>query len=271
MISSAVTGKGWYLNAPIPVCVHSLAPLSLRELSLMKMQDLVDDNVIVQTALPEELRNPTPVMPDINISEPGILKLLKNLKLKKSADPEWIKHVILQGLRDELVPILKVLFDRSLNPVLCHIYGTQQMPHPYSKKGEKSAASNYRHFSLSYILCKVMEQIIASNVVKHFDSNGLMYDLQHGFMERHSSETQLVSIIEDIARKSRKSNGLFSLIFLSPSTSSSIQSSFWNYTPTEFEEKKKKKKKKKKPCVGFNLSSIIVERRLGLRARSRYQ
>ena len=92
----------------------------------MKMQDLVDDKVIVQTALPEELRNPTPVMPDINISEPGILKLLKNLKLKKSADPEWIKHVILQGLRDELVPILKVLFDRSLNPVLCHIYGTQQ-------------------------------------------------------------------------------------------------------------------------------------------------
>ena len=29
-----------------------------------------------------------------------------------------------------------------------------------------------------------------------------MYDLQHGFWERRSCETQLVSLIEDLARKS---------------------------------------------------------------------
>ena len=47
-----------------------------------------------------------------------------------------------------------------------------------------------------------MEHIITSNVVKHLDSNGLMYDLQHGFRERRSCETQLVSLIEDLASKS---------------------------------------------------------------------
>ena len=46
-----------------------------------------------------------------------------------------------------------------------------------------------------------MEHIIASNLVRHLDSNGLMYDLQHGFRERRSCETQLVSLIEDLARK----------------------------------------------------------------------
>ena len=73
---------------------------------------------------------------------------------------------------------------------------------PIFKKGEKSAAANYRPISPTCILCKVMEHIIASNVVKHLDSNGLMYDLQHGFRERRSCETQLVSIIEDLASKS---------------------------------------------------------------------
>ena len=46
-----------------------------------------------------------------------------------------------------------------------------------------------------------MEHIIASNVVKHLDTNGLMYDLQHGFREKRPCETQVVSLIEDLARK----------------------------------------------------------------------
>ena len=73
---------------------------------------------------------------------------------------------------------------------------------PIFKKDEKSAAANYRPISLTCILCTVMEHIIASNVVKHLDSNGLMYDLQHRFRERRSCETQLVSLNEDLASKS---------------------------------------------------------------------
>ena len=56
--------------------------------------------------------------------------------------------------------------------------------------------------SLTYILCKEMELIIASNLVKQLDTNGLMYDLQHGFREKRSYETQLASPVEDLARKS---------------------------------------------------------------------
>ena len=42
--------------------------------------------------------------------------------------------------------------------------------------------------------------ILASNIVKHLDEQGLMYDLQHGFRERRSCETQLIMLIEDLAR-----------------------------------------------------------------------
>ena len=91
-----------------------LAPLSLQELSFMKVQDLVDDKVICPGALPEDLRNSTPLMPDIKISAAGILNLLKNLIPKKAAGPDRITPVFLQELRVELAPIIKVLFERSL-------------------------------------------------------------------------------------------------------------------------------------------------------------
>ena len=64
----------------------------------MKVQDLVDDKVIPPDALPEELRNSTPVTPEISISEAGIINLLKNLKPKKAAGPDRIKPVVLQEL-----------------------------------------------------------------------------------------------------------------------------------------------------------------------------
>ena len=87
---------------------------------------------------------------------------------------------------------------------------------PIFKKGEKSTAADYRPISLTCNLCKVMEHIIASNVAKHLDSNGLMYDLQHGFRERRSCETQLISLVEDLARKTsqkKKQTGLILLVF----------------------------------------------------------
>ena len=70
------------------------------------------------------------------------------------------------------------------------------------------------HLSANLLtLCKVMEHSIDSNLVKHLDTNGLvyMYDLQHGFRERRSCETQLASLVEDLVRKSsqgKKKNDL---------------------------------------------------------------
>lgn len=43
-----------------------------------------------------------------------------------------------------------------------------------------------------------MEHIIASSLVKHLDTNGLMYKLQQDFRDRRSCETQLASLVEDL-------------------------------------------------------------------------
>ena len=130
-----------------------------------------------------------------------MIRRMKNLIPKKAAGPDRIKPVILQELRVELAPIIKVLFERSLESGAVPLIWNSANVSPIFKKGDKSTAANYRPISLTCILCKVMEHIIASNLVRHLDSNGLMYDLQHGFRERRPCETQLVSLIEDLARK----------------------------------------------------------------------
>ena len=54
---------------------------------------------------------------------------------------------------------------------------------PLFKKGDKTEPSNYRPISLTCILCKVMEHIIASNISKHHDKHNALHELQHGFRD----------------------------------------------------------------------------------------
>ena len=71
---------------------------------------------------------------------------------------------------------------------------------PIFKKGDKSSSANYRPISLTCILCKVVEHIMTSHLVRHLNKHDLLYDLQHGFREKRSCETQLTMLFEDLAR-----------------------------------------------------------------------
>ena len=39
---------------------------------------------------------------------------------------------------------------------------------------------------------------MTSNIVKHFDDNKILYDLQHGFRAKRSCETQLIMPVEEL-------------------------------------------------------------------------
>ena len=71
------------------------------------------DEVLQDTA-PAGTHNPNPIMEEFGISSAGILKLLKNLKPGKAAGPDRLKPLLLRELREEIAPILQVIFDLSL-------------------------------------------------------------------------------------------------------------------------------------------------------------
>ena len=166
----------------------------------MRVQDLKSAGGLSPNTDTDPEQDTTKCMPEISISENGLLKLLKNLKPGKAAGPDGLKPLLLKELGEEIAPILKIIYERSLQTGKLPADWTKANVMPVFKKGDKSLASNYRPISLTCILCKVLEHILASNIVKHLDEQGLMYDLQHGFRERRSCETQLIMLIEDLAR-----------------------------------------------------------------------
>ena len=54
---------------------------------------------------------------------------------------------------------------------------------------------NYCPFSLTCVPCKLLEHIVCSNIMAHLDGYKLLSDRQHAFRKRHSSETQLTTVI----------------------------------------------------------------------------
>ena len=144
----------------------------------------------------EPLCNTT--MPDINISLPGVIKLLSDLKVNKSAGPDNIPTRILKELAPELGPALQCLFQKSIDSGV--VPGVWKLANvcPIFKSGKHHDPGNYRGVSLTAVLSKTMEHIIYSETMKHLMACNLISDNQHGFRKGRSCETQLALFIQDI-------------------------------------------------------------------------
>jgi len=88
-------------------------------------------------------------MLDITVTSKGIEKLLSILESHKAGGSDQIKPIILKNLSTALSPILKHLFQKSLNPgTLPPIWKDANVAHVYNK-GERQL---YAHIPYLYSL-----------------------------------------------------------------------------------------------------------------------
>ena len=156
------------------------------------------------TNIPDKGTSTTPSMPEIKFDWKGVHKLLKNLKTLKATGPDSIPAFILKAAADELAPALAILFQLSLDQGEIPADWREALVVPIFKKGDKHQASNYRPVSLTSITCKLLEHIIPSSIMKHFDKHKILCDNQHGFRKKRSCETQLLSTVQEIASSTAK-------------------------------------------------------------------
>ena len=64
---------------------------------------------------------------------------------------------------------------------------------------DRFKASNYRPVSLTSLCCKLQEHIITSNVLSHLERHKILTDCQHGFRARRTCETQLLTLVHELA------------------------------------------------------------------------
>eukprot|EP00795_Rhopilema_esculentum_P011257 gene11257-21446_t len=154
-----------------------------------------------------------PTISNLEIESQGIAKLLSNLDPKKANGPDQIPTRVLKEAATELARILRFIFIKSLETgIVPKAWRNKNVVPVYKRKGSKQEAANYRPVSLTSVCCKTLEHIIFTNIMSHSDSQGIIVDKQYGFCSRRSCETQLITTLEDIARKRNKGSNVGILI-----------------------------------------------------------
>ena len=69
---------------------------------------------------------------------------------------------------------------------------------PFHKKGDKEDPSNFRPVSILPVLSKVIEKIVAEQLMEHLERNRLLSNTQHGFRKGLSTETALMKLTDEI-------------------------------------------------------------------------
>ena len=140
-----------------------------------------------------------PDMPMIEVTANGVLKLLKGLNPRKAAGPDNIPCRLLATAAQEITPALVHLFQLSLETGEIPEAWRHALVQPVFKKGDRSAAANYRPISLTSVCCKLLEHVVRSAITSHFDRHNILVNAQHGFRKRRSCESQLILTVDDLA------------------------------------------------------------------------
>ena len=141
--------------------------------------------------------NPTNPMPQIRIGQAGVLKLLLDIKENKATGPDGIPGNLLKICAHELAPVYTVLFQASLDQGCLPSDWKKANIVPVFKKGNRARVENYRPISLTSVSSKLLEHIIHSMIMDHLERHSCLNENQHGFRQRRSCETQLITTVRD--------------------------------------------------------------------------
>lgn len=141
-----------------------------------------------------------PDIPPIEVTSPGVVKLLSGLNVNKSTGPDDISPYILKETAHQLSPLLTYLFNRSL--VTGEVPLDWRLANIFAlhKKGAKDLPENYRPISLTSVLSKILEHIVLSGISNFLEKNNILTPRQHGFRPGHSCTTQLINVVDDLAK-----------------------------------------------------------------------
>ena len=149
--------------------------------------------------VPVKPDSPFPSIPDLIIHPDGVAKQLHKLNPSKASGPDELSPRLLKCVAEEIAPALSFLYQQSITTGEVPDDWRKALVSPIFKKGVKADPANFRPISLTCLCCKVLEHIVLSHMAKHLSSHNIILDAQHGFRERLSTVTQLITSVHDWA------------------------------------------------------------------------
>ena len=135
---------------------------------------------------------------DILITKEIVTKEIDKIKSSKAPGPDEVFPRILKECKDVLSEPLACIFRKSLESGIVPVAWKKANVIPIFKKGDKTNMSNYRPVSLTSVVGKMMESIIARNIRDHLDKHKLIKESQHGFSKGKSCLTNLLSFYSKV-------------------------------------------------------------------------
>jgi len=128
-----------------------------------------------------------------------IRRRIKAIGKNKSVVPDRVSGEILKLVGEAMIPYLARLLDITMNNGTLPGDWKTDTVIPIHKGGDRSLVTNYRPVSLTSVVCKQMEHVIASYIRQVWDKNDWLYECQHGFRPGYSCESQVITVCQDIA------------------------------------------------------------------------
>ena len=126
-----------------------------------------------------------------------LFKYMSKMKCSLAAGPDGLPPLFFKKLAKSLAEALSMLYDicfanGHMSDICKHALVT-----PVFKKGKSSLAENYRPISLTCVACKIFESVIKTRLMELFKENNTLNPSQHGFLEGHSTCTNLLECVND--------------------------------------------------------------------------
>jgi len=163
----------------------------------------ISDSVIPVSKNPEDYIDYGREIPDLNLQNTTpehIQKIIKKLQSKLSVDSNGISTKMIKLIGQEISFPLSHVFNLSLRSgifpeklKLCSVI-------PIFKAGNRLECDNYRPISLLSSISKILEKIVAEKLIDHLLNNDLLYVHQYGFLPSHSTEHNLLQIVNYISK-----------------------------------------------------------------------
>ena len=133
---------------------------------------------------------------DIEICLEDVKSRLEKLNVNKSCGPDSMHPLVLKKTASTICIPLEMIYKLSLVTKQCPDDWRSANVTPIHKKGDRADPSNYRPVSLTSQVCKILESIVRSHILKHLAENNILRNEQHGFREGRSCLTNLLEIVE---------------------------------------------------------------------------
>ncbi len=108
---------------------------------------------------------------------------------KKSVGPDGIPGVTLKLGGEAMIPYLASLVDVTLNNTSLPDDWRKAIVIPIFKGGDRSTVGDYRPVSLTLVVCKQMEHVIAGYLRQIWEKSRWLYECQHGFRLGYSCKS----------------------------------------------------------------------------------